>query len=274
MRILGADSFSGSNTSIGYIPVSEIKDKDVCILKFNDIVYFYQYDDDSLLTDVIPDVIKPTETPAVSGGRWILGDTSFNKVFANEVKTNLINPKVEGADIPINDSSFTISPTGSYSNGTITIQTDGVVPLLEPPLVVNSSTVVRNFNAEFLDGIPCHRFVIKENYKSPISKRATEQVFGIPNPPLNDDYTLYLSMVNTVDDNPSIYTYIVTEKFRGQFTVKFSSMIESSNYEMHYLIIGEFIECGDPPSPETWYLLTNDREYITDVDENKITVTE
>ena len=53
---------------------------------------------------------------------------------------------------------------------------------------------------------------------------------------LNDIYSLSLTMINTVDVNPSIYSYVTIQKNTNNFTVKFSSPIDSTNYYLAWAI--------------------------------------
>jgi len=52
----------------------------------------------------------------------------------------------------------------------------------------------------------------------------------------NDQYSLALTMLNTVDTTASIYSYIVTQKNTNNFTVRFSSPIDSPNYKLCWAI--------------------------------------
>ena len=52
----------------------------------------------------------------------------------------------------------------------------------------------------------------------------------------NDQYSLALSILNTVDSSASIYSYIVTQKNNNNFTVRFSSPIDSGNYKLCWAI--------------------------------------
>jgi hypothetical protein len=63
---------------------------------------------------------------------------------------------------------------------------------------------------------------------------------NIPPPPEIIDstsYTIALSLSNTVDANPSLYRYIVTERTTTYFTVQFSGSMDSPNYYLEWIII-------------------------------------
>jgi methionine-rich copper-binding protein CopC len=53
---------------------------------------------------------------------------------------------------------------------------------------------------------------------------------------LNDKYSLALSIINTVDVTSSIYSYLVTQKNSNNFTIQFSSPIDSTNYYLSWAI--------------------------------------
>ena len=52
----------------------------------------------------------------------------------------------------------------------------------------------------------------------------------------NVDYTPLVTLVNTVDSNPSMYGYMVTAKSTTGFTVKLSSATDSENYVLDWSI--------------------------------------
>jgi len=49
------------------------------------------------------------------------------------------------------------------------------------------------------------------------------------------NYSIGLSLVNTVDNPPQIYSYIITNKLTTGFTVLFSSAMNTSNYVLEYI---------------------------------------
>jgi len=50
------------------------------------------------------------------------------------------------------------------------------------------------------------------------------------------DYRVHVSLLNTVDVNPTVYSHIITSKTTSGFTVRFSSSIDSNNYSMDWTI--------------------------------------
>lgn len=273
MRILGADSFTGESTSLDMIPISYIKEDDMCMVKTINIRYDYRYKKNSFAVEQIPNVITPKENKdgGDDGGRWLLCDAYFNKAYINEVRTNYINPNTENDNVDINNS-FIISPSGSYSHGPITIEVDGTTPVVEPPLIINSVGLVQNLNAQYLNGVPCNRFVLKENYNTYIQNGIDEFTVGLPNPPVNINYSVYMEISNTIDTDPSIYWAIITDKQLDRFTIKLSGEIDSPNYKLSYLIIGSFEDCGQIPQSDSRYLLDVIYRYINNNDSDRLTV--
>jgi len=272
MRIIGADSFSGKLTSIDVIPTSFLKDEDMCILKTINIIYHYRYEIESFVAEDIPNVIIPLDNKdgGDNGGRWLLCDQFTNKLYTNELKTNLINPNNSNV-IVINDS-LTVSPSGSFSNGPITIETDGSIPVVEPPLIVNSVGLVQNLNAQYLNGVPCNRFVLKENYNTYIQNGVDTFTVGLPNIPLNTDYSVYMTISNIVDTSPSIYWAIITDKQIDRFSIRLSGIIDSPNYILSYFVIGAFDDCQQIPEQDTSYLLDVVGRYINNVNQDRFVV--
>jgi len=276
MRILGSDSFSGLPTSINAIPVSYLKHKDMCILKADstNIVYNYRYDDDMLgVIQNIPYIITPLDNldGGDDGGRWVLCDMFTDTMYTNELKTNQINPNI-GNVININGDTLSVTPSGTFAKGPIDIAVDGIVPDTEPPLYINSTTLVENLNSQYLNGVPCDRFILKEDYNTFIPTNVDTFTIGLPNIPRNTDYSVYMTISNQIDVNPSIYSVVLINKRLENFTVKFSALIDSANYVLDFLVIGSFNDCGITPIPRTNYLLDVAYNYINNVDSQRFTV--
>lgn len=53
----------------------------------------------------------------------------------------------------------------------------------------------------------------------------------------DSNYVINITMINTTDSNPSIYSFIVTAKSTTGFTVKFSDTIDSTNYLIDWTAI-------------------------------------
>ena len=62
-----------------------------------------------------------------------------------------------------------------------------------------------------------------------------EVLINIPNQN-NDRYTLGLSILNTTDASASIYSYIVSDKNTNNFTIRFSSPIDSTSYYLCWAV--------------------------------------
>ena len=68
------------------------------------------------------------------------------------------------------------------------------------------------------------------------------------------DYTVVVSMYNEVDADPSIYSWVITDRTNDNFTIEFSGDIDSDNYWIHY-IVGSLAGLQGPPgsSIAKWY---------------------
>ena len=291
MRILGSDSFGGNSTppltSIKEIPVSYLKDGDMCILKDDvfKIVYNYRYEAGLIGTiEDIPNIIIPNDNEDITsddGGRWILCDMYTNTMYTNLLKTNYINPN-NSDTVHINtetigasgfgESTLSITPSGTYANGPVTIIVDGVIPDTEPPLYINSTSLVTNLNAQYLNGVPCDRFILKEDYNTFIPTNVDTFTIGLPNTPRNTDYSVYMTISNQIDPEPSIYSVVLIDKQIDRFTVKFSALIDSPNYVLDFLVVGAFNDCGITPVPQTNYLFDVAYNYINNVVGQRFTV--
>lgn len=53
----------------------------------------------------------------------------------------------------------------------------------------------------------------------------------------NDMYNLAISIVNTIDATPSIYSYIITQKNQDNFSIRFSSPIDTGNYKLSWALV-------------------------------------
>jgi len=49
-------------------------------------------------------------------------------------------------------------------------------------------------------------------------------------------YSLGISLVNIVDSSPTCYSHIVTNKSTTGFTIKLSSLTDSENYKLEYIV--------------------------------------
>lgn len=244
MRILGADSFVGKTTSINAIPVNVLQNRDLCIVKIEagsvdyvPAVYFYEYTTGDGNPEDIPRIIVPLDNQdgGDDGGRWKLKDIFVNSFHSGSVYTNSILSEIPGVPITVGNT-FTVSPSGVIVDGRVFINSE----INEPPLVVNSSAMVNNLNAEYLGGVSIDGFIRNQNFHTMIPNGVTDfDVYfthHIVNPP---HYTVFVDICNTVDPNPSIYAYTITKKDLEYFTIRFSGVIDSPNYTLHYLVLGE-----------------------------------
>jgi hypothetical protein len=261
MRILGADSFFGRTTSINAIPVNVVRHGDLCAVHISDDstsytpgVYFYEFVTNDGNDDDIPFVIVPLDNIDVNlntgqqgddGSRWKLKNVYVKSVHAQEIVTSSI---ITGDyDIPVTiNESLQVYPTYISVDGQVIITTDWD----QPPLVVNSPVMVENLNAHYFHDRRVTDFVRNRNFELLIPNGVTEMdvyfTHAIVNPP---HYSVMIEICNIVDDDPSIYAYTITNKTETHFTIKFSGIIDSPNYTLHYFVIGDTDPSVDPPPP-------------------------
>ncbi len=53
---------------------------------------------------------------------------------------------------------------------------------------------------------------------------------------LSSDYSIELTIENTIDINPSIYSFMIVRKTTTEFDVIFSGYIDSNNYNLNYTV--------------------------------------
>jgi len=256
MRILGADSFTGRETSINKIPKSYVRHGDLCVLKDSgntDNIFWYKYDSNNGSNNNIPNIVIPLDNVDPlhdDGGRWVLCNAFINTLYSNEIKTNTISSGTSGLNIDINNV-LTITPSGAKFYDPLIIDTDIVGPITEPPFIINSNKKVDNLNADLLDDHDSSEFVIKEYgttslpYDIPsgsVSPSAGDRwvYISFNNKPANTDYVVLTTITNTVDPSASIYATTITEKTTGGFKAMFSGQMDSHNYKLEYMAIGDF----------------------------------
>ena len=256
MRILGADSFVGRTTSINAIPVNVLKHHDLCIAKIEDgnvdyipAVYFLEYITNDGNAENIPYVIVPLDNQDGSddGGRWKLKNIFVKTLHTESIYTNAILAEFPGVPITIGDT-FTVAPSGVIVDGQVTVTSE----LTVPPFIVNSPVLVNNLNAEFICGEGTNSFLRNYNFQTLIPSGVSElDVYFAHNVLSPPSYSVFIDICNTSDTSPSIYGYVITKKEQGFFTIKFSGIIDSPNYVLHYFITGEVATPYTPPiSPQ------------------------
>jgi hypothetical protein len=293
MRILGADSFVGKPTSISSIPVNALMNHDICIVRIENgddsyipAIYFLEYVFNDGNPENIPYIVVPLDNTIGfgddDGGRWKLKNIFVYQINAVNIITNRIISEIPGIPILIGDT-FTVTSNGITVDGQVVINSEPT----EPPLVVNSSVMVENLNAEFISGQNIDNFIRNYNFDVAIDNGVTELDVYFPHsvvaPP---HYTVLVDICNTVDPDPSIYSYIITRKEQTYFTIRFSGIIDSANYTLHYLVIGEIVSPYVPPTvPESgsagmlWFNVSSNtdavsgRGYFVDTSSNLVNIT-
>lgn len=253
MRILGADSFTGTTTSIDAIPKSYLRNGDLCMVKAVDKLFWYQYKIGSNLPHSIPHVIIPQDNidPSVDdGGRWILFDIFVSHIYADTIQATNIIPSASDTHLNINNTLY-VSTSGAMINGPLEIITDNVPPSIEAPFIINSDKMVENLNSDLLDGYNADDFVQKEYgissipYPSPSGSASPSagprwMYLSFSKPAKNTNYSVFTTITNTIDPDPSIYATTITEKTTAGFKVSYSGEIDSPNYKLEYLAVGDF----------------------------------
>lgn len=51
-------------------------------------------------------------------------------------------------------------------------------------------------------------------------------------------YTISVALINTVDEDPSLFQYVISDKTPTSFTVKFGGEIDSSNFSIDWMVTG------------------------------------
>ena len=255
MRILGADSFTGENTSINAIPTSYLRDGDVCMLKDDTSgnIFYYRYKSNSGAVEDTPNVVIPQDNLSPNSddlGRWLLNNIFVGILYSGEIKTNTISPGTNGNDIALN-GVLTVSPSGCEYTNPLIINTDIIGPEKEPPFIINSDEKVDNLNADLLDGHDSNYFVTKETgitslpYDIPSGSMPPSAgdrwiYISFNNKPLSTDYSVFTSITNTVDPSASVYSTTITEKTTAGFKCEFSGKPDSHNYKLEYMAVGDF----------------------------------
>jgi len=255
MRILGADSFTGKVTSMDAIPKSYLRHDDMCMVKdsLSGNIFWYTYKTNSGMPHNIPNVVIPKDNlpPNTDDlGRWVLCNIFVNVLYTNNLKVNTITSGISGQNVDINNV-LTISPSGVHSTKPLIIDTDNIGPIKEPPFFVNSDEKVENLNTDKLDGYDSDDFIVKEygitslpydvpSGSVPPSAGKRWIYISFNRKPLNTDYSVFTTITNTIDPSASIYSTTITEKTTAGFKCEFSGEIDSHNYKLEYMAVGDF----------------------------------
>jgi hypothetical protein len=247
MKILAADSITGKQTSLDVIPISYVRHDDICMVKSFDKIFWYTYKENSYQPNQIPNVIIPVDNQDPSndnGDRWVLTNIFIDVMYVNELKTNFITHSTSGDNIIINDN-LTITPISASFDGTVEFLSQS------KPFIINSDELVDNLNADLLDGYDSDHFITKEYgitslpYPAPsgsISPSAGPRwiYLSFDKPAKNTEYSVFTTITNTVDPSASIYATTITEKTTAGFICEFSGDIDSPNYKLEYIAVGDF----------------------------------
>ncbi len=232
MKVLAADTITGELTSLNKIPSIHLKNRDMAFVKDNEFTYFYRLYDNSGLPENIPDVVIPSDA-GTSPKRWILNGLYANVLIAPEIKTSTLSGISSGGYGSINVIGKLNANNGLTVNGNTTFN----APTSSSPFSVSNSQMVYNLNTNFLNGYTSDDFLSSQATIVTLPDGIDEHTFNFYESKENADYSVTMEMCNLIDPNPSIYSWIITNKTNDGFTVKFSGIIDSSNYKMTYTVL-------------------------------------
>ena len=139
--------------------------------------------------------------------------------------------------------TFPPLPNNNYTIGTSIINSVDAVPSIYQFIVTERSN--DGFTLQFNSPIDSTNYTLDWNIYDSTSfipngivqlpQGETSYTVDIPNQE-NDKYSLGLTILNTIDTSASIYSYIITQKNTENFTMRFSSPIDSTNYYLAWAI--------------------------------------
>ena len=109
-------------------------------------------------------------------------------------------------------------------------------PSSSSPFNVSNSNLVNKLNAQYINGYSYNDFLLNNAVIEDIPDGVDNHTFNFYESKPNTNYSLSLEMCNLIDSTPSLYTWIITNKTVDNFSIKFSGIIDSSNYKMTYII--------------------------------------
>lgn len=236
MRILGADGLKDSPVALNAIASGYVVDGDVCLAKEDTFIYFYRLVDGHGGAENLPSVVVPADEPSTNTSkRWVLTGTYSNDVSADEIIANLIT-----TDQLIVNTISSLPSGSTLINDVVEITQDTVnfLNVTDPPFEVNSSDMVSGLNAEFINGLSVDEIVGNVGYTEtifvPSGIRALDVVYTTQR--LSSNYSIFSTLINSTDTDPSIYTSLITHYDNEGFTIKFSDIIDSQFYMLSYTL--------------------------------------
>jgi hypothetical protein len=232
MKVLAADTIIGNTTSLNKIPSIHLSDKDMAFVKDDKFTYFYRLYANSGLPENIPNVVVPSDA-GISPKRWLLNGLYVNVLISTDIKTSTLSGVTSGGSNAINVIDQLNANNGLIVNGNTTFN----APASSAPFNVSNSKMIPNLNTNFLNGYTSDDFLSNNTIVVDIPNGVDEHTFNFYETKENINYSIALEMFNFIDANPSIYSWIVIDKTIYGFTVKFSGIIDSSNYKISYTIL-------------------------------------
>jgi hypothetical protein len=261
MKILGADGLTVGLNAADKIPASLVSSGDACCAKYSDKFYWYILEE-SGAAENLPHVIKLDNATSVGDNsytgskRWALKNIYLTELEVDDIITSSIYAP-SGGTIDLNNVATLSGSQFIFENTT------------EAPFTVNSTTMVDNLNAEFLNGLPASTFDLANILVSDsvwVSEGIDELYVSFPEPRFNTTYSLFTDMYNEISGDPSLISHMVTSKTNSGFTVKMSAQTDNSFYRLQWAVLGENIQY------DSYNLIDQGNDNILTIGSDNITV--
>jgi hypothetical protein len=172
-----------------------------------------------------------------------------------------INPDVDSTSVYVSFSQ--VQPDDGYAVIVNMFNEDDGIPSIYAYTVTNKS--VAGFTLELSGAIDSANYYITWDISDqtnvsgiqPITNGTDEVSVAFSTPRTNTNYSIALTVENSVDANPSQFLYTITDKTVNGFTVKLSDSVSTANYAIGW-ITSEYGRSPSGGSPqEGWQLLSN-----------------
>jgi len=225
MKMIAADGITGNIGSLDMLPDNRIEDGDMAIVKSGTYTYMYRLNANSGETPSLPSIVRPDDTPS-SLKRWLLQGLYTKNIKATSLNVSSIT----------SDSDITIDKDIVMSGSVSMTQPISFNAVDEAPFTVVSPTLVSNLNAELFDGKQSTDYLVNISGNESLVYGTNSVLIGLPTSQPNTTYAVYVSILNVTDAVPSIYGHVISERHMDSFAVRFSGVIDSSNYVMQWTI--------------------------------------
>ena len=168
------------------------------------------------VTDVGTDGVHIVSAQGGSTHNWTLIDSGFDP---NDI-----------ASVTVFDSTGSLLVISSPTTRLSTVNGNAFALIEEKDLASDSTSTLVISSAIRANGLS----LSSDSFNLSSGDSTAAIVFDEPQPDIN--YAINLSLVNSGDNPPSIYSYIVTSKLVTGFTVLFSGEIDSDNYILEWIV--------------------------------------